>query len=72
LGWKKLDKYYGLSDDTFVYRIAISPNPHLIIAWFERHWGCRPAWIDAAKDAIGNTYLVAKVRWPLDAQEAVT
>lgn len=71
LGWKKLDKYYGLSDDTFAYRMARFLYPHLKMAWFERHWGCRPASIDAAKDAIDNAYLLAKARWPLDAQRAI-
>jgi len=71
LGWKKLDKYYGLSDVTFAYRMAIFLHPHLTMAWFERHWGCRPAWIDAVKDAIDGTYQLAKARWPLDAQKAV-
>ncbi|GAB7336741.1 hypothetical protein MBLNU13_g10838t1 [Cladosporium sp. NU13] len=71
LGWKKLDKYYGLSDITFAYRMAIFLHPHLKMAWFERHWGCRPARIDAAKDAIDNAYQLAKARWPLDSQKAV-
>jgi hypothetical protein len=71
LGWKKLDKYYGLSDDIFAYRTAICLHPHLKMAWFERHWGCRPVWIDAARDAIDEAYALAKVRWPLDAQKAV-
>ena len=71
LGWKKLDKYYGLSDITFAYRMAIFLHPHLKMAWFERHWGCKPAWIDAAKDAIDNAYQLAKARWPLDSQKAV-
>jgi hypothetical protein len=51
--------------------MAIFLHPHLEMAWFERHWGCKPAWIDAAKDAIDNAYLLAKVRWPLYAQKAV-
>ncbi|KAI7722283.1 hypothetical protein KC353_g629, partial [Hortaea werneckii] len=68
LGWKKLDKYYGLSDKTSAYRLAIFLHPHPKMAWFERHWGCRPAWIDAAKAAIDGAYSAAKARWPLDAQ----
>jgi hypothetical protein len=72
LGWKKLDKYYGMSDNTFAYRTAIFLHPHLKMAWFERHWACRPAWIDAAKDAIDEAYALAKTRWPQDAQKAVS
>jgi hypothetical protein len=71
LGWKKLDKYYGLSVKTSAYRMAIFLHPHLKMAWFERHWGCRPAWVDVAKAAIDDAYLAAKARWPLDAQKAV-
>jgi hypothetical protein len=72
LGWKKLDKYYGLSDKTSAYRMAIFLHPHLKMAWFERHWACRPAWIDAAKEAIDNSYSLAKMRWPEDAQKAIS
>lgn len=60
-----------MSDDTFAHRTAIFLHTHLKIAWFERHWGYRPAWIDATKEAIDNAYLLAKTRWPLDAQKAV-
>jgi len=72
LGWKKLDKYYGLSDKTFAYRMAIFLHPHLKMAWFERHWAYRPAWIEAAKEAIDNAYSFAKNRWPEDAQKAIS
>lgn len=71
LGWKKLDKYYGLSDDTFAYRAAIFLCPYLKMAWFERQRGCRPSWIDAARDVIDEAYALAKAMWPLDAQKAV-
>jgi len=30
------------------------------LTWFERHW--EPAWIDAARNAINNAYLLAKAR----------
>lgn len=71
LRWKKLDKYYGLSDDTFAYRMGIILHPHLKMAWFEKLWRCRPA-STAAKDAIDTAYALAKARWPLGAQEAVS
>ena len=71
LRWNKLDKYYCLSDDTFENRIAIFLHPHLKMAWFENHWRCRPA-CNAAKDAIDTAYALAKARWPLSAQEAVS
>jgi hypothetical protein len=62
LGWKKLDKYYGLSDKTSAYRMAIFLHPDLKMAWFERHWACRPAWIDAAKEAIDKSYSLAEAQ----------
>lgn len=72
LGWKKLDKYYGLSDKTFAYRMAIFLHPHLKMALFEKHWACRPSWIDAAKKAVDKAYSLAKNRWPEDAQKAIS
>ena len=35
LGWKKLDKYYNLTDRTYAYRAAIYLNPRLRLEWFE-------------------------------------
>ncbi|KAI7202368.1 hypothetical protein KC316_g1838 [Hortaea werneckii] len=72
LGWKKLNKYYGLSDEASAYRMPIFLDPHLKTAWFERHWARRPAWIDAAKKAIDSSYSLAKERWPEDAQKAIS
>ncbi|GIZ43027.1 hypothetical protein CKM354_000627100 [Cercospora kikuchii] len=39
LGWKKLDKYYRLSDRTPAYRAAVALHPSLKMSWFEQHWG---------------------------------
>lgn len=52
--------------------MAIFLHPHLKLAWFEGNWACRPAWIDAAREAIDNAYSLAKKRWPEDAQKAVS
>lgn len=41
LGWKKLDKYYRLSDSTSAYRAAILVHPHCKMGWFDKHWGSR-------------------------------
>jgi hypothetical protein len=43
LRWKKIDKYNGLSADTFAYKMAIFLHPYLKMAGFERHRECRPA-----------------------------
>ena len=46
LGWKKLDKYYNLSDRTFAYRAAVYLNPALKNEWFIKQWSTlHPAWI---------------------------
>nr|OQO30194.1 hypothetical protein B0A51_11590 [Rachicladosporium sp. CCFEE 5018] len=51
LGWKKLSKYYQLSDQTPAYRVAIMLHPHYKLDWFQKHWDeHHPAWIDEAKD----------------------
>lgn len=39
LGWKKLDDYYNLSDDTSAYRAAVLLHPEHKLEWFQNHWG---------------------------------
>jgi hypothetical protein len=57
LGWKKLDKYYALSDDSPAYRAAIVINPSKKMAWFEKKWiDEHPEWITAAKEAVNALY----------------
>lgn len=34
LGWKKLNKYYELSDLTPAYRAAVALHPHFKLRWF--------------------------------------
>ncbi|CAD0020548.1 unnamed protein product [Aureobasidium pullulans] len=49
LGWKKLDKYYELSDYAPAYRAAIALHPAFKAAWFRKHWlTSHPSWIDKA------------------------
>jgi hypothetical protein len=46
LGWKKLNKYYELSDLTYAYRASIYLNPSLKNEWFVKHWSdLHPLWI---------------------------
>jgi hypothetical protein len=46
LGWKKLNKYYSLSDKTYAYRAAIYLNPTLKRQWFIDKWSdTHPQWI---------------------------
>jgi hypothetical protein len=63
LGWKKLNKYYALSDCTAAYRAAIVLHPHYKMRWFERNWAeYHSDWIDAAKDSVVELYNEYKAR----------
>ena len=57
LGWKKLDQYYNLSDETAVYRAAIVLHPDKKLQWFKKHWSDRPKWLAAIKDIMRALYL---------------
>jgi len=56
LGWKKLDKYYRLSDSTSACRAAILIYPYRKMGWFDKHWGSHPEWISAAKKAVQDSF----------------
>ena len=57
LGWKKLDKYYKLSDNTTAYRAAIALYPKYKISWFEEKWSdTHPQWIVKARAEIKALY----------------
>ena len=57
LGWKKLNKYYTLSDDTTAYRAAIYLNPRFKMAWFERKWSSiHPAWVHDVRRVMEDQY----------------
>jgi len=36
LGWKKLNKYYNLSDSTLAYRLAVLLNLAFKMRWFDK------------------------------------
>ena len=38
LGWKKLNKYYSLADDSLAYLLAVYLHPSYKMAWFEKNW----------------------------------
>jgi hypothetical protein len=57
LGWKKLNKYYTLSDDTAAYRAAIALHPSFKMQWFKEKWSSfHPDWIDDARIAVKELY----------------
>ena len=59
LGWKKLDKYYNLSDETAAYRAAIVIHPAKKMRWFKAKWSkTHPQWIVSAKKAVYSFYVV--------------
>lgn len=64
LGWKKLDKYYNLSDRTAAYRLAIFFHPCFKRRWFERHWKDKKAWLQSADEVVNKAWEGAKRRWP--------
>lgn len=65
LGWKKLDKYYRLSDTTIAYRAAIYFNPRLKFAWFEAKWGdIHPTWLVDVTRLIDQLYKTYQRRYP--------
>jgi hypothetical protein len=62
LGWKKLRKYYVLSDKTAAYRAAIALHPHYKMRWFKRNWSdmtddkTGESWVELAREAIEGLY----------------
>jgi hypothetical protein len=64
LGWKKLDKYYALSDATPAYRLAIFLHPCFKRRWFERHWMGKASWLESADEVMNRAWQDAKRRWP--------
>ncbi|KAI6852164.1 hypothetical protein KC333_g8906 [Hortaea werneckii] len=64
LGWKKLDKYYGLSDTTPAYRLAIFLHPCFKRRCFERHWAGKTSWLESADKAMHRSCQDAKRQWP--------
>nr|OQO32517.1 hypothetical protein B0A51_00926 [Rachicladosporium sp. CCFEE 5018] len=64
LGWKKLNKYYQLSDQTPAYRVAIMLHPHYKLNWFQKHWGeHHPEWINEAKKAVQQCFAAYEPRY---------
>jgi hypothetical protein len=63
LGWKKLNKYYTLSDNTPAYRAAIVVHPSKKMEWFKQKWqDSHPDWIRQAKKAVTALYNEYKQR----------
>lgn len=57
LGWKKLNKYYALTDATPAYRVAVVLHPHYKMEWFEKHWRDQHAeWISDVGVAVRECY----------------
>ena len=54
-GWKKLDKYYSMTDRTPAYSAALVLCPHLKWIYFEREWPA--AWVTVAKEQVEALWL---------------
>ncbi len=52
--WKKLDKYYNLTDKSTVYVIATMLDPRMKYKYFERNW--RADWLMEVKQKMRNTF----------------
>ncbi|TKA81632.1 hypothetical protein B0A49_01266, partial [Cryomyces minteri] len=69
LGWKKLNYYYSLSDQTPAYRAAIVLHPRFKWRWFKKHWEkSHPEWIEEARKAVTELWQSYKRRYPLPLQ----
>lgn len=66
VGWKKLQKYYKITDLNPSYIMAVFLNPHLR-SWFEDHW--EPAFVAYAMSKIDEEYTTAKRLYNIDAPE---
>jgi hypothetical protein len=68
LGWKKLNKYYELSDSSPAYCLAVFLHPSHKMAWFEKNWGDRHDWVKAVNQTISTAWSECKRRWPNEVQ----
>ncbi|KAI6788857.1 hypothetical protein KC343_g6741 [Hortaea werneckii] len=66
-GWKKLRKYYEITDLNPSYIMAVFLNPHYRQIWFEDHW--TPVFAKHALSIINEQYLVAQRLYNIDAPE---
>jgi hypothetical protein len=65
LGWKKLDKYYTLTDRTHAYRAAIFLNPCLRAEWFDEKWASvHPTWITEMNNTMRQLYKTYERLYP--------
>lgn len=63
LGWKKLDKYYIVSDNTPAYKAAIVVHLSKKMEWFKQKWqDLHPEWIPQVKKAVTALYNEYKQR----------
>jgi len=63
LGWKKLNKYYALSDQTPVYRLAVLLHPRYKMAWFKLHRRERKEWMDEVMKVARASYNAYELRY---------
>ena len=52
LGWKKLNHYYELLDESPVYYASVALHPAYRWDYFEHLWADTPEWIDRAKASV--------------------
>jgi hypothetical protein len=67
VGWKKLKKYYEITDLNPSYIMAVFLNPHYRQLWFEDHW--LHEYITFAYKVIDEQYAAAKRLYNTNAPE---
>lgn len=63
--WKKLDKYYLLTDKSPAYVLAVVLNPQYKWKYFEKMWALHPDWIVTAKTKVQTLWDDYKSRHPV-------
>jgi hypothetical protein len=66
VGWKKLQKYYKITDLNSSYIMAVFLNPHLR-SWFKDHW--QPVFVTYAMVKTDQEHTTAKRLYNIDAPE---
>lgn len=56
LAWRKLEKYYRLTDENIVLYAAVVLHPSMKFDYFETSWAEHPAWITSAKAKVQQSW----------------
>jgi hypothetical protein len=68
----KLEEYFGLTDETPAYRVAVALHPANKFTYFELEWAHQKKWISEAKKVVQNVYTEYEAAANLEAEAEVT